>query len=100
MLATIGAPSLDALIDEAIPACIRLPGPLALPPGESEYAYLARLRGVAAKNRLLRSFIGLGYYDTHHAERDPPVPCSRTRAGTRPTRPTRPRSRRAASSRC
>ncbi len=64
MLATIGAPSLDALIDEAIPASIRRPGPVALPPGESEHAYLTRLRGVAAKNRVLRSFIGLGYYDT------------------------------------
>ncbi len=64
MLATIGAPSLDALIDEAIPASIRRPGPVALPPGESEHGYLTRLRGVAAKNRVLRSFIGLGYYDT------------------------------------
>ncbi len=64
MLATIGAPSLDALIDEAIPASIRRPAPVALPPGESEHAYLTRLRGVAAKNRVLRSFIGLGYYDT------------------------------------
>lgn len=64
MLATIGAPTLDALIDEAIPASIRRPDPVALPPGESEHAYLTRLRGVAAKNRVLRSFIGLGYYDT------------------------------------
>ncbi len=64
MLATIGAASLDALIDEAIPSSIRRPGPVALPPGESEHGYLTRLRGVAAKNRVLRSFIGLGYYDT------------------------------------
>ena len=64
MLATIGAPSLDALIDEAIPASIRRPDPVALPPGESEHTYLMRLRGVAAKNRLLRSCIGMGYYDT------------------------------------
>ncbi len=64
MLATIGASSLDALIDEAIPVSIRRPGPVALPPGETEHAYLTRLRGVAAKNRVLRSFIGLGYYDT------------------------------------
>jgi len=64
MLATIGVASLDALIDEAIPASIRRPGPVALPPGETEHAYLTRLRDVAAKNRVLRSFIGLGYYDT------------------------------------
>ncbi|MGE0361185.1 MAG: aminomethyl-transferring glycine dehydrogenase [Vicinamibacterales bacterium] len=64
MLATIGAPSLDALIDEAIPAAIRRPAPLALPDGESEHEYLTRLAAVARGNRILRSFIGLGYYDT------------------------------------
>jgi glycine dehydrogenase len=64
MLATIGAASLDALIDEAIPAAIRRPGPLNLPPGESEHEYLTRLAAVAGENRVLRSFIGLGYYDT------------------------------------
>jgi glycine dehydrogenase len=64
MLAAIGAPSLDALIDEAIPAAIRRPGPVALPPGETEHAYLTRLAGIAARNRVLRSCIGLGYYDT------------------------------------
>ena len=64
MLATIGAPSLDALIDEAIPASIRRPGPVALPPGESEHEYLTRLGAVARQNRVLRTCIGLGYYDT------------------------------------
>ncbi|MGD9905445.1 MAG: aminomethyl-transferring glycine dehydrogenase [Vicinamibacterales bacterium] len=64
MLATVGAPSLDALIDEAIPAAIRRPTPLALPDGESEHEYLRRLAQVARGNRVLRSFIGLGYYDT------------------------------------
>ena len=64
MLATVGAPSLDALIDEAIPASIRRKAPVALPPGESEHTYLTRLKGVAEKNRVLRSFIGLGDYDT------------------------------------
>ncbi len=64
MLATIGAPSLDALIDEAIPASIRRSEPVALPPGESEHEYLTRLGVVAKQNRVLRSCIGLGYYDT------------------------------------
>jgi glycine cleavage system P protein (glycine dehydrogenase) len=64
MLAAIGAPSLDALIDEAIPASIRLKKPLNLPDGESESQYLGRLRTIAQKNRVLRNFIGLGYYDT------------------------------------
>jgi glycine dehydrogenase len=64
MLDAVGAASLDALIDEAIPASIRLQKPLNLPPGESESEYLARLKTIARKNKVLRSFIGLGYYDT------------------------------------
>ena len=62
MLEVIGAPSLDALMDEAIPAGIRLPAPLALPDAESEAAFLARMRALAARNEPWRSFIGLGYY--------------------------------------
>ena len=65
MLAVVGASSLDGLIDEAIPARIRLNAPLDLPPGTSEHAFLRDLRGIAAKNRLFRSYIGLGYYDTN-----------------------------------
>ncbi len=64
MLHKIDAPSLDALIDQTIPAAIRLKHPLNLPEGMSEYAYLKHLRGIAAKNRLYKSYIGLGYYDT------------------------------------
>jgi glycine cleavage system P protein (glycine dehydrogenase) len=64
MLDQVGASSLDALIDEAIPASIRLTKPLELPPAESESQYLARLKGIACKNKVFRSFIGLGYYDT------------------------------------
>jgi len=64
MLKEVGAASLDALIDEAIPASIRLKAPLNLPPAESESTYLARLKTVAQKNKVFRSFIGLGYSDT------------------------------------
>ncbi len=64
MLEQIGVSSLDALIDEAIPASIRLSEPLDLPPAESESQYLARLKEIARKNKVFRSFIGLGYYDT------------------------------------
>ncbi len=64
MLKTVGAPSLDALIDEAIPSRIRLERPLGLPPGKSEHHFLHDLRRVAAKNQIFRSFIGLGYHDT------------------------------------
>jgi glycine dehydrogenase len=64
MLKAVGAASLDTLIDEAIPASIRLKGPLDLPAAESESAYLARLKTIAKRNKVFRSFIGLGYSDT------------------------------------
>ena len=64
MLKEVGASSLDTLINEAIPASIRLKAPLNLPEGESESAYLARLKTIARKNKVFRSFIGLGYSDT------------------------------------
>ena len=63
MLAVVRAASLDALVDEAIPARIRLTKPLDLPAGESEYQFLRNLRSIAAKNQVFRSYIGLGYYD-------------------------------------
>ena len=64
MLQAVGAPTLDALIDEAIPASIRLKAPLALPPAESEHQYLDRLAHIAHRNKVFRSYIGLGYHDT------------------------------------
>jgi glycine dehydrogenase len=64
MLKTVAAASLDALIDEVIPASIRLRAPLALPAAESEHQYLQRLTTIARKNKTFRSYIGLGYYDT------------------------------------
>jgi glycine dehydrogenase len=64
MLAVIGAASLDGLIDEAVPARIRLDRPLDIPSGQSEYEFLQNLRGIAGRNQIFRSFIGLGYYDT------------------------------------
>src|SRR5215471_14501314 len=63
MLRTIGVASLDTLIDEAIPASIRRSAPLALPAAEPESQYLDRLRTIAAKNQVFRSYIGLGYAD-------------------------------------
>ena len=64
MLAAVGVASLEQLIDESIPASIRLDGPLALDPPDSEAALLDRLRVIAGRNRLFRSYIGLGYYGT------------------------------------
>src|SRR5229473_5568673 len=63
MLAVCGFPSLDALIDAAVPAQIRLRRPLNLPPSRSEHGLLNELREIAAKNQIFRSFIGAGYSD-------------------------------------
>ena len=63
MLEAVGAPSLDALIDETVPAEIRA-APLAFGPALSEQGVLHRLRQVARKNRVLTSLIGQGYYGT------------------------------------
>src|SRR5580698_2994086 len=54
MLQAIGARSLDALIDETIPARIRLKKPLDLPAGQSEYEYLTGLREIASRNQLFK----------------------------------------------
>ncbi len=63
MLRLLGQPSLDALVDAAVPAAIRR-GPMNLPPALGESAALAELRGIARQNQIFRSFIGLGYHDT------------------------------------
>jgi glycine dehydrogenase len=63
MLAVVGAPSLDALIDETIPASIRQSIPLGWAP-LSEHDLLARMRRVAGRNKVLTSLIGQGYYGT------------------------------------
>src|SRR4051794_11840711 len=64
MLKVVGASSLDALIDEAIPSRIRLKHPLNVPDGVSEHHFLSQLQRTASRNSLFKSFIGLGYYDT------------------------------------
>ncbi len=63
MLTAVGATSIDALVDQAVPAGIRLGDALALPDAESEAHFLDRLRDVAERNEAWRSFIGQGYYD-------------------------------------
>ena len=64
MLEAVGAASLDALIDETVPAGIRQAAPLDWGPALSEQAALHRLRLTAAKNRVLTSLIGQGYHGT------------------------------------
>ncbi|MDQ3516329.1 MAG: glycine dehydrogenase (aminomethyl-transferring), partial [Gemmatimonadota bacterium] len=63
MLDTLGYDSLDALIDATIPRDIRARAPLAIAAGISEYEALAGMRALAARNRVFRSYIGLGYHD-------------------------------------
>ncbi|MBN1447478.1 MAG: aminomethyl-transferring glycine dehydrogenase [Bacteroidetes bacterium] len=65
MLRTVGVPSLDALIDQTIPDNIRGAQPLDLPDGIGEHQYLRELQQLASRNQLWKSYIGLGYYDTH-----------------------------------
>jgi len=64
MLEAIGAASLDALIDETVPAAIRLAGQLKLPAPRSESEVLTELRELASQNKIFRSFIGMGYANT------------------------------------
>lgn len=64
MLETIGVSSLDTLIDQTIPSTIRLQKPLNIPAPLSEYEYLKHIREIAAQNKVLRSYIGLGYHNT------------------------------------
>ncbi len=64
MLKEIGCSSMENLIDETIPAAIRLKSPLNLPQGLNEYEVLQHLKALASKNKLYKSLIGLGYYNT------------------------------------
>ncbi len=64
MLKTLGLGSLDELIDQTVPAAIRSKEPLKMAAPWSEHDALTALEGLATKNQLFRSFIGMGYYDT------------------------------------
>lgn len=63
MLSVIGAKTVDTLIEETVPASIRMKTPLNLPNGINEQQYLTQLREIGSKNKLYKSFIGLGYYN-------------------------------------
>src|SRR5205814_3220959 len=63
MLREAGYENLGALIDAAVPKNIRLDRQLKLPEAKSETDALAELRAISRKNKLVRSFIGAGYYD-------------------------------------
>jgi len=65
MLRVAGYPSLDALIDTAVPAGIRLDRDLNLPAAMGEQEALGTLKSIISENKVLRSFIGQGYHGTH-----------------------------------
>jgi len=69
MLTALGVGSLDALVEQSVPAAIRLQRDLQLPAAATEPQALMELRAIANANRVRRSLIGMGYYGTH----TPPV---------------------------
>lgn len=64
MLDRIGLATIDNLIDLTIPTHIRSKKEMDIPAAVSEYAYLAELKSIAAKNKVYKSYIGQGYYNT------------------------------------
>lgn len=64
MLKVCGVNSLDQLIDETIPANIRLKSKLALDEPLSEFEFTSLLNEIASKNKIYKSYIGMGYYPT------------------------------------
>ncbi|MDR0982012.1 MAG: aminomethyl-transferring glycine dehydrogenase [Culturomica sp.] len=64
MLETVGVKSMDELISQTVPDSIRLNKALELPTPLTEWECLAKIKSIAAKNKVYRTFIGQGYYDT------------------------------------
>ena len=64
MLKTIGVQSVEQLINETVPASIRRPDALNIPAALSEFEMLKELKAIAAKNKVYKSYIGLGYHGT------------------------------------
>jgi len=64
MLEKIGVSSVDELIDQTVPEQIRLKKPLKVNAAMTEFQYTKHLRALSKKNKVFRSYIGLGYYNT------------------------------------
>jgi glycine dehydrogenase len=64
MLTTVGVNSIDELIEQTVPPAIRLKQGLNLPEAKSEVDYLSSLKQTASLNKVFKSYIGQGYYDT------------------------------------
>ena len=65
MLAILKRKTLDELIDEVVPASIRSRAALALPAAQNEPEVLAAIKAMAKKNKVFKSYLGMGYYGTH-----------------------------------
>uniref|UniRef100_A0A8C5LSI6 Glycine cleavage system P protein n=1 Tax=Leptobrachium leishanense TaxID=445787 RepID=A0A8C5LSI6_9ANUR len=63
MLQTIGEESIEALIEKTVPASIRLSRPLKMDDQVCENEILQTLHNIASKNKIWRSYIGMGYYN-------------------------------------
>ncbi|MCK6616139.1 MAG: aminomethyl-transferring glycine dehydrogenase [Cyclobacteriaceae bacterium] len=65
MLKVINASTIDELIDQTVPASIRLKKNLNLPAAKSEAQFLKDFKQLASQNKVFKSYIGMGYYNTH-----------------------------------
>ncbi|NCX96191.1 MAG: glycine dehydrogenase (aminomethyl-transferring), partial [Chitinophagia bacterium] len=65
MLDIIGVDSLDTLVSKTVPEAITMNTALPIPESISEAQYLAEVNEISLKNKLFKSYIGQGYYDTH-----------------------------------
>lgn len=65
MLKVVKAASVDELIGQTVPANIRLKNPLNLPAAKTEFEFLAEFKKLASKNKVNKSYIGMGYYPNH-----------------------------------
>ncbi|MVM32225.1 aminomethyl-transferring glycine dehydrogenase [Spirosoma sp. HMF4905] len=64
MLKTVGVQSIDQLIEQTVPEIIRLKKSLNLPEPKSEMQFLTDFKKIAGQNKVFKSYIGTGYYDT------------------------------------
>lgn len=65
MLHTVGVTSIDQLIEQTVPDAIRLKQPLNLPAPKSEMQFLTDFKKMVGQNKVFKSYIGTGYYDTN-----------------------------------
>jgi len=63
MLEKVGVSSIDELIDQTVPASIRLKKPLNVEGGLTERQYFRKIHDIASKNKVYNTYIGMGYYD-------------------------------------